>query len=1057
MSEKFDWENCEIIGSNKEPTHCSLLPYPAVELALNNIAEESPFFQSLNGLWKFNWVEKPVDRPIEFYKDDFDNIQWLEIRVPSNWQLEGYGKPIYTNIRYPYSLSLKKSEIPKIDHNYNPVGSYRTEFVIPNEWLSREIFLHFAGVKSAFYIWINGEKVGYSQGSMTPAEFNISKYIKEGSNTLAVEVYRWSDGSYLEDQDMWRLSGIFRDVFLFSTAKMHIRDFFVYNEFDGKYHDAILKLRAKIRNYDTELAKSHKLELLLYDISDELIQTESKMLREFNLGPESEILIEIESFIENPLKWSAEEPNLYSIILVLRDSHNKIVEVESCKFGFRMIEINNSQIYVNGKSVTIKGINRHEHDPKRGRAITFELMDEDVKLMKQYNINAVRTSHYPNHPKFYELCDKYGLYVLDECNLESHGLRHILPKSNPKWTEACVDRMVSMVERDKNHSCVFMWSLGNEAGFGENFRKMKLAANAIDTTRGFHYEGDHHVEISDVFSTMYSTPKVLEQAGKYKRTKSDWFGPRIGPRKYKDKPRILCEYAHAMGNSLGNFQKYIDIFDKYDNCVGGFIWDLIDQGIEKISDDGIEYWLYGGDFGDEPNDGNFCCNGIFLPNRKPNPSAFEVKKGYQNIKVYPIDLVNGKVSIHNKFNFLSLNFVYLEWEFQADGNIIQKDTITELDIKPDEILEINLPIEEPALTAYNEYLLTLIFKLKEETIWADKDHIVALDQFSIPLKKQPTIYLNQETMPEISLVELKESIKCSNQDFSLEISKKSGRIKSLIIDNNELIINPLTPNFWRAPIDNDLGILTFAPSFLVPLFKRRLYRWKDANRNQSLVKIKFKQVNPNVVKITTKSRIPLGLSHLVTTYTIYGSGDILVDMKFTPRASMIRFGMQMSLPSDLKEVKWYGRGPYETQFDRKTGAAINLYSNNINDMIHNYVKPQENGNRTDIRWFSVSNKEGIGLLVESYSKSLLNFSIWPYSMSDLENAAHINELPKKDYLTLNIDYKQRGVGGDWPAIALTHREFKLKGLRKYSYSFRLKPYNKNTKDVRQLLEYKLPL
>ncbi|MBK5112291.1 MAG: DUF4981 domain-containing protein [Candidatus Heimdallarchaeota archaeon] len=1057
MSEKFDWENCGFIGQNKSPPHNTLMPFSTVESALNSEREDSPFYQSLNGQWQFNWVEKPADRPVDFFKPDFDTSKWDNIIVPSNWQLEGYGIPIYSNIKYPYSISLKKKEIPKIDHNYNPVGSYKREFIVSEDWAAREIFLHFAGVKSAFYIWINGKKVGYSQGSMTPAEFNITEFVEVGTNTISVEVYRWSDGSYLEDQDMWRFSGIYRDVFLFSTPKIHLRDFFVYCEFDEFYNDAILKLRAKVRNFGNLLAKAYKIELILYQPGGVLFETESKMVRDFNLGSESEILIYVWSKVSNPEKWSAEEPNLYDVIITLRDDNNKIIEVEHCKFGFRQVEIKNSQILINGKPILLKGVNRHEHDPDHGRAIPFERMEEDVRLMKQYNINAVRTSHYPNHPKFYELCDKYGIYVMDECNIESHGLRNILPKSDSQWTTTCIDRMIRMVERDKNHPCIFMWSLGNEAGFGDNFRDMRDAALEIDSTRGFHYEGDHQIEIADVFSTMYTVPKEFEKAGQYKWTRPDWFVRRIGPKLYKDKPRMLCEYAHAMGNSLGNFQKYMDIFEKYDNCVGGFIWDFVDQGITKIDEDKIGYWVYGGDFGDEPNDGNFCCNGIFLPNRLPNPSAFEVKKVYQNIKVLPVNLIEGHFSIHNKFIFKSLDFVDLVWEFTADGDIIQNDVITDLNIGPGEIIEITIPIKEPEIIAYKEYFLKISFKLKEDALWADQGHVVAWDQYQIPFKPQATLYLDQDSIPELFLEELDETIKVSNPQFSLNFSKKSGRIKSLTINNKEMIVAPLTPNFWRAPIDNDLGVLSFAPGILKPFVKRRLNRWKRANRWQRLTKISFERLNNKVVRITTKSRIPLGLSPIVAVYTIFGSGDIHISVGFTPRVNMIRFGMQMSIHQEYNNVEWYGRGSHETMFDRKSGAAIGVYSKPVNEMIHDYVKPQENGNRTDVRWFTLTNNEREGLLIQSFSPSLLNFSVWPYSMLDLETAQHINELPKRDYVTVNIDYKQKGVGGDWPALARTHKEFKLKGFKKYTYSYRIKIIEKEIEDIKQLLEYELPL
>ncbi|NHJ85927.1 MAG: DUF4981 domain-containing protein [Asgard group archaeon] len=1057
MVNKPDWENCEVIGINREPAHSTFIPLSSVDFALNDLPENSPYYLSLNGLWKFNWVKKPSEKPINFFEVDFDASKWADIKVPSNWEMQGYDIPIYSNINYPYSLSLVKLEIPKIDHENNPVGSYRTEFEYESEIENhREVFLHFAGVKSAFYVWLNGEKIGYSQDSMTPVEFNITPFIKKGKNILAVEVYRWSDGSYLEDQDMWRLSGIFRDVFIYTTPKIHIRDFYVYSEFDSTYTDATLKSKIKIRNNSGLLAMTHKVELEIYNKEKELIPTEAKLYKTFNLGTNSEILIELESKIINPIKWSAEIPYLYDFVVILRDDNNKILEVAHSKFGFRQVEIKKSQILINGQSIKIKGVNRHEHHQDEGNAIPFETMEQDIKLMKQFNINAVRTSHYPNHPKFYQLCDKYGIYVMDEANLESHGLRNILPVSDPNWTNACLDRMVNMVERDKNHPSIIFWSLGNEAGFGDNFRKMKELALTIDQTRPIHYEGDHHVEISDLFSTMYSTPAVLETSGQLRRTRPDWFAPKIGSKIYKTKPRILCEYAHAMGNSLGNFQEYIDIFEKYDNCVGGYIWDFVDQGIRRTTEEGTDYWLYGGDFGDKPNDGNFCINGIFLPNRKPNPSAYEVKKGYQNIKVLPKDPEKGQFIIYNKYNFLSLDFVYLEWELSADGDVIQKDLITDIPVKPHESLTVTIPIQEPKILAFNEYLLKISFKLKEDTLWAQKDYTIAWDQYSIPFRAQVPLILKTDDIPEIKFEEQDDSIKVHNSKVTYEFSKKSGRVKSILYQGREFIEMPITPNFWRAPIDNDLGILNFAPKFLVPFLKHRLYKWRFANKRQKLVKISVEQLNPNVVRVKTKSRMPYGLSSMIIIYTIFGNGDMQIDFKFYPRASMIRMGMQLAIPSDFNQITWYGRGPFETQFDRKTGASIEVYNRSVEEMIHNYVKPQENGNRTDVRWATLRNDTGLGLLVKSCSKSLLNFSVWPYSMSDLENAKHINELPIRDFITVNIDYKQRGVGGDWPAIARIHSEYKLKKGKRYFYSYRLRPFNTEEDNIRRLLEYNLP-
>ncbi len=1036
MNHNYDWENPKIIGRNKEIAHNTLIPFGDLKSALKG-RNNSPFFRSLNGLWKFNWVKKPADRPIKFYNVDFDESNWNSIDVPSNWQMHGYGIPIYTNIRYPYSINTK--QIPGIDHEYNPIGSYRTVFNISEEWQNREIFIHFGGVKSAFYIWINGEKIGYSQDSMTPAEFNITNYVKKENNLLAVEVYRWSDGSYLEDQDMWRFSGIFREVFLFSTPKVHIRDFFAHCELDETYKDAILKLRIKIRNYGKEKVSQYKVEISLLDKEQQFVGSEILMEKLFDVDSFSETVIKLQTNIQNPEKWSAEIPNLYDLILILKDPKGNVIEVEQSKFGFRVIEIkNDGGLYLNGKSIILKGVNRHEHDPDHGRSVSVSGMVQDIKIFKQNNINAVRTSHYSNDPKFYELCDEFGIYVLDECNLESHGLRDVLPGSDPLWTEACVDRMVNMVERDKNHPNIIIWSLGNEAGFGDNFRKMKTAALEIDATRPFHYEGDYKHEITDIISYMYYSPKKLDRAAIQHFKKGD------------KRPHVLCEYAHAMGNSLGNFQKFMDVFEKRKNCIGGFIWDYVDQGLRKISEDGKEYWAYGGDFGDEPNDKNFCINGIVMPDRKPNPALYEVKKVYQNIKVEPVDLIKGRVKIYNKYQFIALDFIEVFWELTANGIVIQKDKLNNFWIGPDDKKEIEIPFTLHEVEPNTEYHVKILSILSKDTPWAEKGHIVAWDQFKIPVEILNIDYENIQNIPDIKIIDSLNSIILEGSNFKVIIGKISGVIEALIFEETKLISSPLFPNFWRAPIDNDLGFFDedledFASD--VPTIDMS---WRTAGKEREIIDFSVIDLNPQVKRILVEFKVSNAEKNLSLNYTFYGNGDIFVESNFTPNKNMIRFGMQMSIPADFNKMTWYGRGPHETMLDRKTGAAIGIYSKYIEDLIHPYVRPQENGNRSDVRWAALTNKNGLGLLISDIGDTLLNVSAWPYTMEDLEKAKHNHELPRRDTITLNIDYNQQGVGGDIPAFTMLHSEFKLRKKIPYRYCFRLRPYSKEMGDFTEV-------
>ncbi|MFX1453667.1 MAG: glycoside hydrolase family 2 TIM barrel-domain containing protein, partial [Promethearchaeota archaeon] len=802
MENRFDWENLEVIGIKKEPAHNTFYLYSDIKSALKGNFEQSPFYKLLNGKWNFHWAKNPSQRPVNFYKLEYSIDEWDEIHVPSNWEILGYGKPIYTNIRYPYSI--KKTNIPNISHVSNPVGSYRTTFEIPKNWMGREIFIHFRGVKSAFYIWINGEKVGYSQGSMTPAEFNITKYVHQGLNFLAVEVYRWSDGSYLEDQDMWKLSGIYRDVFVYSTPKVHIRDFFVYSDFDETYKDALLKFKIKIHNYAKDDKENLKLKISLINQDQRDRDQELLMKSDISIKLNEEYIIDLHKSVSNPLKWSAESPYLYDIILELKDFNDKRIEIAHCKFGFKKVEIKeDGGIYINGKSVKFKGVNRHEFDPDNGQAVPFERMIQDIKIMKQNNINAVRTSHYPNHPKFYELCDFYGIYVLDECNLESHDLRDVLPNSNPEWTKSCIDRMMRMVERDKNHPCIFMWSLGNEAGFGNIFKMMKEETLKIDSTRPIHYEGDFNQEIADVASFMYATPQSFERMIKQNLRNNS-------KNHLKVKPYMLCEYAHAMGNSLGNFQKYMDVFEKYNNAIGGFIWDFVDQGIRKFSNEGKEFWAYGGDFNDRPNDKNYCINGILLPDRKPNPALFEVKKVYQNINIKPIDLSSGRVEIYNKHNFISLDNINLKWELTENGIINQEGIIKKLELSPSNRKELEIPLKTPQLKPNTEYHLKIASVLSEDTEWAQEGHIIAWNQFKMPYESSIESKSELDEKFEINLDDLVDVYIIKGKNFKVRFGKNTGVIEKYSFNNIELISTPLIPNFWRAPTDNDLGYVDFS-------------------------------------------------------------------------------------------------------------------------------------------------------------------------------------------------------------------------------------------------------
>jgi beta-galactosidase len=1027
-----DWQDPQIVGWGKEPPHCTLLPYPDVQSAAKP-RQDSPYYKSLNGKWRFNWVRRPADRPVDFYKPDYDASSWAEIPVPSNWQMHGYDIPIYTNIRYPFPANP-----PYIPDEYNPVGSYRHVFELPAAWADRQVFLVFDGVESAFYVWVNGRKVGYSEDSRTPAEFNITPYLKPGENLLAAEVYRWSDGSYLEDQDFWRLSGIFRDVYLYCTATLHIRDFCAQTDLDEQYQDAALKITAAARNYGREPAAKPTITVTLVDENgrdDTFFPPAAPMSSaDTPITGGAEGTFKFEAKLKNPQKWSAEQPNLYTLLLALKDKSGQVLEVIPCKVGFRKIELRDGQLFINGRSIKIKGVNRHEHDPVSGHYVTAESMLQDIKLMKQHNINTVRTSHYPDCPVWYQLCDEYGLYLIDEANIESHGMGYeprVTLANNPVWEKAHVDRVARMVERDKNHPSVIIWSMGNEAGGGCNFVAAAQAIRRLDPTRPIHYEGQN--DVADIDSAMYARVGWVAQRGESNNPK----------------PFVLCEYAHAMGNSVGNLQEYWDVLEKYKNLIGGCIWDWVDQGIRKTDAQGRQFWAYGGDFGDQPNDGNFCCNGLVQPDRKPNPSLYEVKKVYQYIKAEPVDLLAGKVRVRNKYDFLSLDFVDGTWQLAENGTVLQTGALPKLSLPPGRDQELTIPLQKPALKPGAEYWLKLTFTLAADTPWANRGHVVAWDQFKMQFDPgaTPLPKADVAAMPPVELSDLADAVAVTGRDFTLMVGKSSGAIESFIFKGSELIASPLIPNFWRVPIDNDIG----------NQMPKRLGVWRQAGPQRKVISVTCQRLADSpgqAVRITVEAKLAAGDSAYRCTYTVYGSSDVVVESNVDCSShlpELPRFGMQLAIPGRFSTITWYGRGPQETYWDRKTAGAVGVYSGPVEENIHVYVRPQENGNKTDVRWMALTDSKAAGLL--AVGMPVLDVSAWPFTMADLEQARHINELPRRDIITVNLDYRQMGVGGDDSWGARPHSEYTLPA-QSYSYSFRLRPVS-NDKELTESLSYQL--
>ncbi len=1023
-----DWGNPAIIGINKEEPHCTLIPYESIEKAKKSIRKNSRFYKSLNGLWKFNWAKKPSERPLNFYKLNFNDSKWKLIKVPSNWETQGYGIPRYLDVEYPF-----KKNPPYIQHYNNPVGSYRRYFKIPADWKEREIFLHFDGVQSAFYLWINGEKVGYSQGSRTPAEFNITKYLKEGENLLAVEVYRWSDGSYLEDQDMWRLSGIFRDVYLMATPKVHIRDFEI-RPLSNDLKTWTLRVVAKVKNLSDRPYKKVKVKCELYDSLGNLFTISPKLenMTVF-LSPSAESTLIMKTKVKNPKLWSAEKPNLYTLILKLFGEKENLLEIESAKFGFRKIEIKNGQFFLNGKPILFKGVDRHEHNPILGHYVTEEQMRKDLEIMKKFNINAVRTSHYPNDPRWLELCDEYGIYVIDEANIESHGMGYKPEKTlanKPEWKKAHFERYRRMVERDKNHPSIVIWSMGNEAGDGTTFEYISYWSHLRDSTRPVQYERAGMRAHTDLVVPMYSRVESLIKYAK----------------EHNDRPYVLCEYAHAMGNAVGNLKEYWDAIRKYRVLQGGFIWDFIDQGLLRKDKNGKEFFAYGGDFGDFPTDYNFCINGLISPDRTVQPELWEVKKVYQNVHFTSFDPINGKIKVYNEFFFTNLNEFDIFWNIKENGKTVRQGKLNTLSISPqkEEIVRINYG--NIRFLSGKEYFLNLSVRLKKDEKWGKKGHEIAFDQIKIPTKK---VFQKDKVVNKayLKVKDTRDKFIVSGSNFIVSFCKKHGVLGFLkygdltVIKSDDNFMNGPVLNVFRPPTDNNMDLAKsyirklmeerkwtkeqalkqlrdwgYGESYIQKLLKQKTWYNTGLNNLKRIVK-KFesgKNADGSIfVKIVVDNFGVNGAGFLrESIYNIYGNGRIKVKNIITPYGNLPKIlpkiGVRMIINGDLKDIEWYGRGPEENYPDRKTGYPIGIYRKTVEQMFYPYVKPQETGNHEDVRWVVLKNDNGKGIKIESAES--FSFTALKYTPNIIAEAKHPTELIPIKGIFLSIDAKVLGLG-----------------------------------------------
>ncbi len=1038
------WEDPKINGVNRLPMGATSYSYNTVKKALANNRKESIGFILLNGTWKFHFAENASQTPEGFYKTSYNISNWDDIPVPANWELEGYGTAIYTNIRYPFD----PVDPPFVPIEQNPVGSYVKDFSIPKTWDGKAITLHFGGVSSAYFVWLNGNKIGYSEDSRLPAEFDISKHVRPGkTNKLAIQVIRWSDGSYLEDQDHWRLSGIHREVYVSAAPKVHISDFAVRSQLDDNYEHGLLKIRPELSISDQIDLSNWTVKAQLFDQSGDpvlnkpLIVDAERIVNERYPQRDNVPFGLIEATINNPQKWSAEYPNLYSLVLSLVDEDGNVVEARSTKVGFRTVEFIDGGLYINGKYTLLYGVNRHDHNQYNGKVVSYEDMVRDVQLMKQFNVNAVRASHYPNNPEFYKLCDEYGLYVIDEANLETHGIGGQL-SNNPNWNTAFMERAIRMVERDKNHPSIIFWSLGNEAGSGPNHASMAQWIRQFDPTRFIHYEGAQGVPTDpsyvDMISRMYPTVEQLID---------------LGTRTNDTRPVIVCEYAHSMGNSTGNLQDYWDAIRQHKRLIGGFIWDWMDQGLVKKSESGEEYWAYGGDFGDHPNDANFNINGVVFADQTPQPALWEVKKVYQQVHIQAVDLDNGAVEIQNDYNSTNLSDYEARWQITENGSAIRKGVFNNLDILPGGKSTVKAPVNEIDFQTGKEYHLKISFHLKQQTKWAQPGHTIAWQQFKLSLDTTSFQTFNANSLDTPRVSEVQNAFIITAGSIQASIGKESGALESLIYSGRNLLEKPLIPNYWRATTDNDfsggngLGYV--------------LREWKGSGENRNVRRVKILDEQQGAVRVLVSGTLPVKGTTYDVVYIIFGNGDLHVQSSLQKHADspkyVPRVGMQMAIPANYNNVSWFGRGPHENYWDRKTSAEVGQFSSSVVELITNYALPQENGNRSDVRWVGFTNSDGNGMLAISTSKGLLNFSAWPYSQDDLENAMHTYELPDRDYLTVNIDHKQMGLGGDnsWSKKSWPHPEYRLNDDY-YQYSFILRLHQNDNGSLRDSAERPIP-
>jgi len=1023
--EREPWEDNKVFAINKEAAHASLFPFQSRDAALVDEKEQSGNFLLLNGLWKFDWQRSPKNKPKDFETLNFNDDNWQQIPVPGNWETEGFGYPIYLDERFPFTTTW-----PDAPKDYNPIGSYRKPFTLPKSWQGKQVFLHVGAAKSSLDVWLNGNKVGFSQGSKTPAEFDLTEFIKEDDNLLAFQIRRWTDASYLESQDMLRISGIERDVYLYTTPKQHVFDFHAKPTLNKDFTQGALVVDIILKNYAQQSMKQ-QVEVQLLDPRNNMQVLLSKS-NKIDLNTKNSMKISFAGTLNQPRLWSAETPNLYTLLINLKDSQGNIIESVRDDIGFRHLEVVNNQLTINGKAITIRGVDRHETDQHHGHVVTKASMEQDIKLMKQFNINAVRSSHYPNNPYWYDLTDKYGLYVIDEANIESHPLA-INEKTQlgneMSWLPAHLDRTQRMFERDKNHPSIIIWSLGNEAGEGKIFEATYKWLKDNDDSRLVQYEPAGEEHYTDVFAPMYPS---IDRLVKYAESNPS-------------RPAIMIEYAHAMGNSVGNLKDYWQAIEKYDVLQGGFIWDWVDQSLEYTNENGAKYWAYGKDFHPFlPSDGNFLNNGLMTPDRKPHPHAFEVKKVYQAIRFSVQDINKSDYLVENRYDFIDLAQFDLQWKIEADGALFAHGQQTLPSVSPSKKAVIKLSLPKLPKSDNKEYFITLSAVVREPQGLLSTGHELAFEQFKLPVQLVAT---KEKTTTTTMLIKQDNSkiLVVNNGDTEVTFDKKTGWLTQYTHKKNHLLKSPLVANFWRAPTDNDLG----------NGMQKWAAVWQTASDKLVLKSLSHQKIADgfNVVSHYKTSDF---IGDYQVEYTIKNNGQIHIQNNLTIELgqelpNLPRLGMQLSMPGEFQQLSWFGRGPHESYTDRKTSAQISLYKSLVKDQIHHYVRPQENANKTDVRWIALKNNDGLGLL--AVGDQVLNASAWPYKQSDIDFIAGKDgeasasglvpvtskrgaEVPMRDLVTVNIDHKQMGVGGDTSWGRLVHAQYTIPA-KSYKYGFTL--------------------